>query len=879
MIWCSSIGKASKPPVRVRALDVFIKMYFGAAMSQPTLLRKCISVEKTIGIFSVVTSLLLTACSGGGDSGNPGTTKGSLNLVPDSVSVSKLAAARVPFELVGSQGVVNQIVRFKVSDPDIAQVSPASCVVSSGVAAGCLVTITGKAEGSVSLIAESDGYESDGAKATITPANSLGTLTVSSTVGTTFYPLSKNQNTPWAVTVDFQATNKAALQNLNGQPLIVTITDPTGLMSPTPSQCNITASSTSCTFSGSWYPLQTNCPSPLSTSTCKPFNLTIGVAGYWQQTGKPFSGFTPIPVTFTPTFTPSPGSIIIGSQNASGQIYAGMKAPLFVELNGNTMNSAIYDVTLTIPPKVQPFVAFYSYPNGQNTSASIQKTYSQTCTLNPAPQIGWPVLNCAYGLYASPGTLNAVGATIDVAVTQSNQNPVDAALPQFNSTFNFLIVNPNSVNDRTISFTNNSGKAVIIGANNGTAEAYVGAGSLAGAGDVSCGTGPNAQQCPIGSTCVQGGASPAGNYQCYWDIPTLPLPLAANGGTGSLNISAFSGITTGNQQIQWSGNVYALPCSDTQGNQCPTLPSTPGTGPANNAQTIAEFTLQHNAVDYYDVSIINGVSNSLEFGPDAKSGKTSTSGPSPYYCGTAGSRAAQSNPAYNLLASQWSFAPSSSSFPATTVPSDSPSSYFAMVTPASQTNPTACTEQSSCSAAGSTGPVCGWDLPKVLSGDSKAISFASNTRVCGSFSGWATADQIWGWNQETQKPPILNQAPFAFKTPVPTTSINVGNLQLCNAGTFSSYQNPPGPNTYMACGGTNWPGIATPAENVVTTNTTWMSYVLPTITWLKSACPTCYTYAFDDQSSTFTCEKGINATGSNTLNYSINVGDIKNTYQ
>ena len=28
---------------------------------------------------------------------------------------------------------------------------------------------------------------------------------------------------------------------------------------------------------------------------------------------------------------------------------------------------------------------------------------------------------------------------------------------------------------------------------------------------------------------------------------------------------------------------------------------------------------------------------------------------------------------------------------------------------------------------------------------------------------------------------------------------------------------------------------------------------VPTIEWLKQACPTCYTYPFDGMSSTFTC--------------------------
>ena len=38
-----------------------------------------------------------------------------------------------------------------------------------------------------------------------------------------------------------------------------------------------------------------------------------------------------------------------------------------------------------------------------------------------------------------------------------------------------------------------------------------------------------------------------------------------------------------------------------------------------------------------------------------------------------------------------------------------------------------------------------------------------------------------------------------------------------------------------------------------TANTDWLTQVIPTIQWLKLACPTCYTFPFDDMSSTFTC--------------------------
>ncbi len=79
----------------------------------------------------------------------------------------------------------------------------------------------------------------------------------------------------------------------------------------------------------------------------------------------------------------------------------------------------------------------------------------------------------------------------------------------------------------------------------------------------------------------------------------------------------------------------------------------------------------------------------------------------------------------------------------------------------------------------------------------------------------------------------------------------------------------------MACGGVNWNdlGITRPREQAVTVNSFWMSEVLPTITWLKQACPTCYTFPYDDMSSTFTCEKK-GGSGNNITNYTITISDL-----
>jgi len=57
----------------------------------------------------------------------------------------------------------------------------------------------------------------------------------------------------------------------------------------------------------------------------------------------------------------------------------------------------------------------------------------------------------------------------------------------------------------------------------------------------------------------------------------------------------------------------------------------------------------------------------------------------------------------------------------------------------------------------------------------------------------------------------------------------------------------------------NWDklGLTVPnymyTEQCVNANPTWLTNVLPTLKWMKQACPSAYTYPYDDMSSTFTC--------------------------
>lgn len=62
--------------------------------------------------------------------------------------------------------------------------------------------------------------------------------------------------------------------------------------------------------------------------------------------------------------------------------------------------------------------------------------------------------------------------------------------------------------------------------------------------------------------------------------------------------------------------------------------------------------------------------------------------------------------------------------------------------------------------------------------------------------------------------------------------------------------------------------MAEDAWNYASTN--WLSYVLHTIQWLKAACPTCYTFPFDDMSLTFQC-----LSSSNSINYGVTFSDLQ----
>jgi hypothetical protein len=592
-----------------------------------------------------------------------------------------------------------------------------------------------------------------------------------------------------------------------------------------------------------------------------------------------------------PAAAASNGTISIATQAGTTGIPLGMKAPLFVNWTGpQSADTVTVTLSITSSGKGAAPIAFYSYPSGNNQTMNTGSTppVGQTCTLSFTPSGGTNTLGCGYGLLA---LADSGAVTISATATaKNNANSYPIASISLNAT-----TPPAAV--RTVSFTNSSSRDIWLGITSGAASSYTGPttptippGTISadikpGAGSA-CGQSNPQAACPMGSTCLQGGAVPGTNtpFYCFYDPPVPvavsgkngksvnPYKIAANGGKVSIGISKASQSPGG---VYWSGNFFgrtncdsANGCDINCNNNNDGGACGPGTGANPGIATLAELTFQKAPnPDYYDVSIINGANFAVAFGPAS----AVTPAKNSYACGTAGSRLGnkgwKGSSLTNLPAATWQMTPTQQSFPAgTTLPAGSTPKVFYRYISSSGTG-TSCTSDSACTTPGE---VCGYTANAIDNGTASTYK-----TTCGPQVAWVTANSIWGFNQSTSS----NAAPFGFQYSdqnpssnwkQTNNSTNVGNYQLCNNNTYSAYQAQGANPTVLACGGVMWGATQSslptgnPKTNVgqkithvsqpaQTASANWLNYVLPTIAWLKQACPTCYTYPFDDMSSTFTC--------------------------
>lgn len=435
-----------------------------------------------------------------------------------------------------------------------------------------------------------------------------------------------------------------------------------------------------------------------------------------------------------------------------------------------------------------------------------------------------------------------------------------------------------------------------------------------------------ANACPIGASCTQGGANPDASssstpFYCYWDavkpvasgsssgadINTLSAQyeLTPSTGTAVAYVSKYSlapaasTSSTSYAPIIWSGNFFARQGCNSSTGACTNgtcgsggLACAPGTGASPGINTLAEVTFQTSPAntDYYDVSIINGINYQAQFGPTTATSALKMDSTSGYICGTAGSRAVQSGTTYALKAATWSMAPTTASFPQYgSIPSTPQAAAYYRVITNPVSSPLSCSVDSECSA--SAGTVCGWSqFASITAGT------ANYAKQCGTHLTWVTANSLWGQNKVISGSTANALSVFGFNTATPSSgwtatggSQSVGDYQLCINSIYSAYQAAGDVNPLLACGAASWwsgtqsvitggtlsgwtyssitgSNSATPTQAATYSSSNWQNWVLPTIGWLKTACPTCYTFPYDDMSSTFQCSA--QSSGTN-INYGI----------
>ncbi len=814
--------------------------------------------------------------AGCGDSGAPGPSgqAGQIDFEEgSSIAVSAGSTRDVILSLKNSSGVSGQQVFLATSDALIADVSPTTCTLSSSSEASskCSVKVHGKSTGAVTLFARSDVYPHATLAASVTATVVYGSLSVATSSGAfvTTSTISQSFNAtgaaPYQMALKARITGSSGIVDATGA--IVNFSSPAAGVSFNPPQCQITSATPAC---------DTTVSLPAATTTVVVVQVVGGVVA-------DYTGYQPITISAIPNATPTYGQIVVSTQSGNS-VPAGMKAPLFVDWSNPSVSDTL-TVTLQI---VGSGVAFYSHDPGDNIN--IKTATSQICVMRYSGSAATDVKSCGFGLVgeATSGTVT-VNATV---ASKSTHTYVVAPLT-------LGAVAP-AATRRAVTFTNRSSQPIFVGITGGAASAYISpatpsvvpgpasANLKPGAGSL-CGPSNPRAACPIGTSCIQGGSAPSTDisntpFNCYYDqkTPTNGYQLAAGSGSTTFEISGSSLSPSG---IIWSGNFYGRTGCDPVTGKCENatcagkaqgLACGPGTGPSPGVNTLAELTFQaYPAVDFYDVSIINGVNFAAQFGPT----NVAASATDPYACSTAGSLIDQNGgypgTAGNVLglpAANWTLAPTlASSFPPGVTVTGDASSYFRVVSP-SAGSAKVCARDLDCTGAVDT--TCGFSMTSVITG---TATFASSDRRCGKPVAWMSADAIWGFNATA-----TNSAPFAFQTTWSNGlggTVSVGDLQLCVNKTYSAYTangSSSGTPAFpiqpiaLACGGVMWGAtqstlppqnplgnaglnLTRPSQDVLTANANWLNYVLPTIKWLKQACPTCYTYPFDDPTSTFTC--------------------------
>ncbi len=467
---------------------------------------------------------------------------------------------------------------------------------------------------------------------------------------------------------------------------------------------------------------------------------------------------------------------------------------------------------------------------------------SNSCIVNVTNAVITPGANPVYNTES--------GTTVVTATPQTN--PPTCPFINANSTQYQEISLPVTLADpvpesRTLTFINNCESTVWFGISGGAAK-----------------TGVSSQaECPSNTTYEESAG------QCFWNNP---LP---SGNNYQLNHGQSASVTIPStslyNDVVWSGGVTGrLYCNDSgvcQVGACPiesnsNMTCQNGQGFASPS-TLAEFTLLSNGTDSYDVTLITGITVATSMTP---TNAHYTANQDPYNCGNAGATYTQTTAVRTLNPASWQ--------PNPTTYDTTPAVAYNIISGNVSSN-SVCLTGNTCAIDGQ---VCGYTFDSV-SAPFTGIPIANRYKLsCGTLLTYITADGMWKLNPDTSG---SNTAPFSFYAVVESPAVNTtpyANSNLYTNWQFYECPNPPLNSGYQestatnanACGATNWIGVASPTENYIWRNDAWTNQVYPRIKWVKETCPTCYSFPFDDPSSSFICHHNASTSNpANNTNYTI----------
>lgn len=351
--------------------------------------------------------------------------------------------------------------------------------------------------------------------------------------------------------------------------------------------------------------------------------------------------------------------------------------------------------------------------------------------------------------------------------------------------------------------------------------------------------------CPAGTSCYVyswDGQHKQLAAQCYWTNPTPSTKNVRQKGDSYLLTPNGPPITLyfpnpNNSELDsfWSGAFAAR--TNCQNGQCETADcgddGQGGCAPAHGfvpPASQAEVTFNRVGNDFYDIEIINGINVSLELKPDHVANQNHNY----FWCGSPGAAITNNN----QPVCSWQMQP--------------PSNDYLWV----EAGGKSCSENKGCL----NGDVCGYS--------GAAITQIIPQKSCGKLLGYWTANQICGMNKNFGAPFYCSQPATREQYSSPAILLNLYQCSPTSV-TNSCYQ--PGANS-SCCGYSNWSAISglknnqKRAQDLPSPNQDWTQMVLPTLQWLKKACPTAYTYPFDDPSSTFQCRSNDPV---NVVNYTV----------